>query len=201
MKKSEKILSYADQIKHPEWQKKRLEILNRDEFTCQQCGNKEQTLHVHHKHYNYGAKIWEYQAWELTTLCETCHSKTHENKDVNVEYPEEITHLIEVIYNIAKCDTYYGNRKGKIEIIGNYEIYKLTNIFESYYNSLKNGTNLHDLVFNISMINEQALINKIANDIIYLISNNKYLELCLDKLSDVISQLEKQNIYKHELPF
>lgn len=70
-------MKYAEQIKSPKWQKKRLEILKRDEFTCQECGNKELTLHVHHKHYNKGAKIWEYENWELTTLCEICHNIQH----------------------------------------------------------------------------------------------------------------------------
>jgi len=75
-------MEYKDQIKSPKWQKRRLEILKRDEFTCQECGNKDQTLHVHHKHYNKGAKIWEYEGWELTTLCDDCHSKTHNKIEI-----------------------------------------------------------------------------------------------------------------------
>lgn len=70
-------MKYADQIKSPKWQKKRLEILKRDEFTCQECGNTELQLHVHHKHYNKGAEIWNYKGWELTTLCENCHFEKH----------------------------------------------------------------------------------------------------------------------------
>ena len=77
-------MKYQDQIKSPKWQKKRLGILNRDEFTCQKCGNKDSQLHVHHKHYNNGAKIWEYENWELTTLCEKCHLETNESqKEIN----------------------------------------------------------------------------------------------------------------------
>lgn len=88
-------MEYKDQIKSPKWQKKRLEILKRDEFTCQECGNKEQTLHIHHKHYNKGAKIWEYENWELTTLCEDCHSKTH-NGIKKIELGKIETEIIEL---------------------------------------------------------------------------------------------------------
>jgi hypothetical protein len=92
-------MEYKEQIKSPKWQKKRLEILKRDEFTCQECGNKELTLHVHHKHYNKGAKIWEYEGWELTTLCENCHSKTHEKPNVKYTHPlqEELDSIMRII--------------------------------------------------------------------------------------------------------
>ena len=103
-------MKYADQIKDPRWQKKRLEILKRDEFTCQQCGNKELTLHVHHKHYNKGAKIWEYENWELTTLCENCHSEKHNKKEiinnfflVDTKY-SEIVELLSY-YDKGDCDS------------------------------------------------------------------------------------------------
>lgn len=68
---------YLDQIKSPKWQKRRLDILNRDDFTCQMCGSKETTLHVHHLVYHDGRKMWEYEDWELLTLCEKCHNHEH----------------------------------------------------------------------------------------------------------------------------
>lgn len=68
---------YLVQIKSPKWQKRRLDILNRDDFTCQMCGSKETTLHVHHLVYHDGRKMWEYEDWELLTLCEKCHNHEH----------------------------------------------------------------------------------------------------------------------------
>lgn len=53
----------------------RLEILQRDAFTCQGCGDKESTLHVHHIYYTPGAEPWEEDAENLMTLCETCHEE------------------------------------------------------------------------------------------------------------------------------
>lgn len=59
--------------KDPRWQKKRLEILQRDEWTCRKCFSKEKTLHVHHSFYEPGSEPWEYEDASLITLCEQCH--------------------------------------------------------------------------------------------------------------------------------
>jgi len=66
--------SYSDLLRHPEWQKRRLEILGRDGFECQSCGETEKTLHVHHDYYARDRKPWEYPAESLHTLCEDCHA-------------------------------------------------------------------------------------------------------------------------------
>lgn len=66
-------MTYSEKLKDPRWQKKRLEILNRDNFTCQSCGDTTKTLHVHHIHYYAGMLPWEYAPEILITLCEDCH--------------------------------------------------------------------------------------------------------------------------------
>jgi 5-methylcytosine-specific restriction endonuclease McrA len=68
-------MTYADQLKSPKWQKKRLEILERDDFTCLACGNKEKQLHVHHGIYLKGKMAWEYENYTLHTLCFSCHEE------------------------------------------------------------------------------------------------------------------------------
>jgi hypothetical protein len=65
--------TYAEKLKDPRWQKKRLEILNRDNFTCLMCGDDKSTLHVHHGYYERGLDPWEYSDDTLATLCEDCH--------------------------------------------------------------------------------------------------------------------------------
>lgn len=71
---SYKKMNYSEQLKSPLWQKKRLEIMQRDNFTCQDCGDTESQLQVHHKSYTFGNNVWEYDNDNLITLCETCHS-------------------------------------------------------------------------------------------------------------------------------
>lgn len=65
---------YSEKLKDPRWQKKRLEVLERDEFTCQKCADKETELHVHHKAYKFGIQPWEYDLNNLETLCKRCHA-------------------------------------------------------------------------------------------------------------------------------
>lgn len=66
---------YKESLKHPLWQKKRLEIFNRDNFTCQKCGDTETELQVHHKEYNNGFEPWEYDNSILITYCVNCHQE------------------------------------------------------------------------------------------------------------------------------
>lgn len=70
---------YSEKLKNPQWQKKRLQILSRDDFTCQRCLDKETTLHVHHRVYVRGQEPWEYPDGLLVTLCETCHKEEWED--------------------------------------------------------------------------------------------------------------------------
>ncbi len=65
-------MTYVDKLKDPRWQKKRLEILERDNWTCQLCGDKEMTLHVHHL--KYSGNPWESETEDLITYCQCCHS-------------------------------------------------------------------------------------------------------------------------------
>lgn len=73
---------FAEQYRHPLWQKRRLEKLEQAGWKCESCQDDETTLHVHHKHYVKGRKVWEYEDHELEALCEPCHEATHEAKDV-----------------------------------------------------------------------------------------------------------------------
>ncbi len=68
---------YSNLLKDPRWQKKRLEILQRDGFKCTNCGDDSHTLHVHHLYYTKGLKPWEYPDDALVTLCERCHNDKH----------------------------------------------------------------------------------------------------------------------------
>lgn len=68
--------TYAQMLAHPNWQKRRLEIMHRDGFVCRLCKDGETTLNVHHQFYLKRAKPWEYDDTQLITLCAPCHEKT-----------------------------------------------------------------------------------------------------------------------------
>jgi hypothetical protein len=71
--------TYWEQLRDPRWQKKRLEIMQRDEFICQSCGDAGKTLNVHHGYYAKGLAPWEYEDETLRTLCEDCHKMAEES--------------------------------------------------------------------------------------------------------------------------
>ena len=71
--------NYSELLKDPRWQKKRLEIMNRDNWTCQSCFSTDITLHVHHLRYS--GKPWEAPDICLITLCEKCHEFEEGLKD------------------------------------------------------------------------------------------------------------------------
>lgn len=75
------MIDYKEQIKSPEWQKRRLEILKRDKFTCQACGENNKELHIHHIKYLKNTNYWDYPDNLLITLCDECHTAEHLCKD------------------------------------------------------------------------------------------------------------------------
>lgn len=77
--------TYAELLTDPRWQKKRLEILERDHWACQRCQSKSRTLHVHHRYYVSGRLPWEYPGFCFQTLCKECHD------DISVEYEHRRT--------------------------------------------------------------------------------------------------------------
>lgn len=86
-------IEYAKKLKDPRWQRKRLEILQRDDFACKDCRDRASTLHVHHKYYRWGAEPWEYPELALVTLCEACHMYETERES---ERKETERRMIEV---------------------------------------------------------------------------------------------------------
>jgi hypothetical protein len=75
-------MTYKEKLLDPRWQKKRLEILDRDSFMCRACFSTTKTLHVHHKRYLNGKDPWDYDNNLLVTLCHECHDiETKEMED------------------------------------------------------------------------------------------------------------------------
>jgi len=77
-------MTYAEKLKDPRWQKKRLEILNRDNFKCsiESCGETTKTLHVHHLDYLSDTEPWDYPNEYLMTICESCHQHITEVRHI-----------------------------------------------------------------------------------------------------------------------
>jgi hypothetical protein len=80
---------YIEKLRDPRWQKKRLEIMQRDGFKCRECSATDKTLNVHHCFYKYGNDPWDYPEGSLVTLCEDCHecesSKASDAKSILIK--------------------------------------------------------------------------------------------------------------------
>ena len=74
--------SYIEKLFDPRWSRKRSEILNRDNYHCVICGNKDDLV-VHHKQYHFISRFgryrdpWDYNDKYLITLCKSCHERGH----------------------------------------------------------------------------------------------------------------------------
>ena len=108
--------SYDEYIHSEEWQKRRLQILKRDNYQCQRCGSAKQ-LRVHHIHYPevYGEEPDE----DLITLCDSCHTFVHKS-DIQEKQKKASSNNYNRFRaeqgrnwaNMAKCrDFIYGGRE------------------------------------------------------------------------------------------
>lgn len=96
--------SFWEKYKHPKWQEKRLRIMDRDGFQCEQCGSKDSTLNVHHSYYESGLDPWEYPDESLHCLCDDCHrSFDNLRKDISRQIGRlELTQIKE-LFGFAKA--------------------------------------------------------------------------------------------------
>ena len=90
---------YLEKLKHPNWQKKRLEIMQRDDFKCCACSDSESTLHIHHLYYEKNNEPWEYPNNSLITLCASCH----ENEEVGYKSEAE-KYLVRSVRSLGLLD-------------------------------------------------------------------------------------------------
>lgn len=67
--------AYLELLKHPFWQRRRLEIFQRDNFKCTNCTDTLSNLQVHHFYYKFDTMPWDYPDDALTTYCDLCHAK------------------------------------------------------------------------------------------------------------------------------
>ena len=99
--------NYAEKLLDPRWQKKRLEILQRDNFTCRFCEDKTTTLHIHHFNYPKSGNPWDSHEIDLITYCSHCHAlaeyvKKHKDDICIHDYihAKKVTHVSSTYYVI-----------------------------------------------------------------------------------------------------
>lgn len=108
--------TYYEKLKDPRWQKKRLEVMQRDGFDCTSCHDgTTSTLNVHHRvAYRKNTDPWDYELDELVTLCESCHAEISEyvssitsivlNVSNNVDAAKELYKIIALLDGMDPYD-------------------------------------------------------------------------------------------------
>jgi 5-methylcytosine-specific restriction endonuclease McrA len=102
-------MTYSEKLRDPRWQRKRLQILERDGFRCLLCNYDKEQLQIHHKRYFRGQEPWEYDDQYLESLCATCHF-------IKTYYKREPFLIIKTDWNTTKytrtilayCETQQG---------------------------------------------------------------------------------------------
>lgn len=111
--------NYSERLVNPKWQKKRLEIFNRDNWKCCDCGTGTTQLEIHHTDYFEGMQPWEYPNDMLKTLCHSCHQEER-NRPKHEAYllqafrsagftAFELLAISAMLYNVRAFKTFLNN--------------------------------------------------------------------------------------------
>jgi hypothetical protein len=110
-------VSYSDLLRDPRWQKKRLEVLERENFACEQCEDASTELHVHHTYYAKGRKPWEYDAADLRCLCKPCHERvTEKTAELHRLLGECDEGSFDIILGLVRMLVAYGNDAPRVRV-------------------------------------------------------------------------------------
>ena len=135
-------MTYADKLKDPRWQKKRLEILERDEWTCKRCMDSESTLHIHHLSYKREKDPWDYENDNFLTLCESCHEHEYSTRP---EYEKMLLNILKQRGFLA--DDIYGLVKGLLDFKPRHIIEVVSSAYEMAFRDPKIQDLLLDMMF------------------------------------------------------
>lgn len=78
-------MEYGRKLQDPRWQRRRLEIMKRDNFQCCYCSDCNTELQIHHLKYT--GEPWEAPEKDLVTLCAHCHDLIEYFKNKNITVP------------------------------------------------------------------------------------------------------------------
>jgi hypothetical protein len=140
--------TYAEKLKDPRWQRRRLEVFQRDKFTCQWCFMDHKTLHVHHLDYIDGREPWDYPMEYLQTLCHECH------EEVSLERPVVEKSIIKAF---------------RLNFKNGFEFHTVRSVFTNH----KDVSELFFLLY--SLMGRQEAVMKVLNDM-YDQYNKEYAE-------------------------
>lgn len=131
-------MTYEDKLLHPKWQKKKGDILSRDNHTCRSCGRTDITLHAHHIFYVPDTDPWDYSDDVLVTYCEICHNTEHLIGNTLQSYLMELINknplMVHMVAQLCVLSEKVDDFETKLRLF-------LKNEMESYYESNRRKPN------------------------------------------------------------
>lgn len=72
--------TYAEKLRDPRWQEKRLRLFDKANWTCELCSlvRPSKGLQAHHPIYLAGLNPWDYPDEIMMVLCDPCHESRQE---------------------------------------------------------------------------------------------------------------------------
>lgn len=135
--------TYYEKLKDPRWQKKRLEVLERDEWTCKICKSVENTLNVHHKKYAKSGNPWDVELVDLETYCESCHEKYETNKKKILNALENANYLTKIVdIDIAHLIFLLDWNGNKVKVYYDLLVHNYNIVQKAYQMGINDGENL-----------------------------------------------------------
>jgi hypothetical protein len=107
---------YNEKLKDPRWQRKRLEIFQRDNWTCQLCCRTDMELHLHHL-YRTAENPWEEPNLNLLTLCRLCHEQQLSNPHGGFKHPKRL-YRTDAEWWTEHCEEYEDEVQMALDITG-----------------------------------------------------------------------------------
>lgn len=141
--------TYAQKLLDPRWQRKRLEILQKADFTCNGCHATEETLHVHHVHYKKGAEPWDYDDEDLVALCHKCHLAAEEEK----------TEVLKMLTNEFTSSLLYEIRTHSLSMV----FYGLTAAFNTLSDVKKTSAKIQEMEESMQFF--QKILDQLKEDL------------------------------------
>lgn len=97
-------MTYQEKLKDPRWQKKRLEIFQRDVWHCRSCGMDNVELHIHHLIYSRGKDPWEYDNEALLSVCGPCHDTLEDHRESVLNFMGEDVDWFDMYFSmLVEC--------------------------------------------------------------------------------------------------
>jgi len=134
-----KKIIYSGLLKDPRWQKLRLKIMERADFACEICKDKEKTLHIHHRYYKSNFKPWDYPDESLLCLCENCHYDVQYLKKQiknNIDKMDLFPEMLNIIGGFIKASMLSRRLVNKIKIEDSVETTGICQYFNIPINKL-----------------------------------------------------------------